>query len=63
MNNSVGKTRDISIDMAKGIGMIAVIIGHMTVPVKVTDFIFSFHMPLFFLINGYFFKEKSEYSG
>lgn len=59
MNNSVGKTRDISIDMAKGIGMIAVIIGHMTVPVKVTDFIFSFHMPLFFLINGYFFKEKS----
>lgn len=59
VSNSILKTRDNSIDMAKGIGMIAVIIGHMTVPEKITDFIFSFHMPLFFLINGYFFKEKS----
>lgn len=55
---SVNK-RDISIDIVKGIGMVAVILGHMSLPEKATDFIFSFHMPLFFLINGYFFKEKS----
>lgn len=50
--------REKAFDIAKGIGMLAVILGHMSIPAKMGDFIFSFHMPLFFLINGYFFKKK-----
>ena len=59
MGETVVNKRDISIDIVKGIGMIAVILGHMSLPEKAIDFIFTFHMPLFFLINGYFFKKKS----
>lgn len=58
MENAVKKLRDPSFDIAKAFGMIAVILGHMSVPGVLGRLIFSFHMPLFFLINGYFFKEK-----
>lgn len=53
------------IDIMKGIGIIAVIIGHMwNVPeVPYRNFIFSFHMPLFFLIAGYFYKPNSDFKG
>lgn len=61
MNEAVGK-REQSFDIAKGIGMLAVILGHMSIPGKLGDFIFSFHMPLFFLINGYFLKRKEGVS-
>lgn len=43
----------------KGIGMLLVIIGHCWFPLPIRSFIFTFHMPLFFLISGYFFREKS----
>lgn len=45
------------IDMAKGIGMLAVIIGHMNIW-KLNRVIYSFHMPLFFLIAGVFISQK-----
>ena len=49
------------IDIAKGIGIILMIIGHAPLKNKyITNFIFSFHMPLFFLISGYFFKPKEK---
>lgn len=56
------KRNDI-IDIMKGIGIIAVIIGHMgNVPsVPYRNFIFSFHMPLFFIIAGYFFKPNNNF--
>lgn len=46
--------RDINIDVAKGIGFICVVFGHL-IPTKhvMSMFIFSFHMPLFFIISGY----------
>lgn len=51
------------IDIMKGIGIIAVIIGHMgsvsIIPFHI--FIFSFHMPLFFIIAGYFFKPNNNF--
>ncbi len=50
--------RDSTFDVMKGIGIIAMIIGHMHIPHLLRDFIFSFHMPLFFLIGGYFFKPR-----
>lgn len=47
------------IDVAKGIGMILVIAGHVqTVPV-VKGIIYSFHMPLFFFISGFLYKAEN----
>lgn len=45
------------IDMAKGGGIILVVIGHCLNPNSVINsVIFSFHMPLFFIISGYLLK-------
>ena len=53
------------IDIAKGIGIILVVLGHTLVPqVRETDFagflwifIYNFHMPLFFFLSGYLFEK------
>ncbi len=45
------------IDMAKGYGIIAVFIGHMVQNSPLGLFVYSFHLPLFFFISGYLFKE------
>lgn len=54
------KTRNIAIDIAKAIGIILMIIGHCDdIPYRpCRHFIFTFHMPLFFILSGYFFKRK-----
>lgn len=49
------ESRDETFDILKGIAIIFVIMGHSGVgPLRA--FIFSFHMPLFFFITGYFLK-------
>jgi len=51
------KKRILYFDIAKGIAILTVIIGHLGgLPDIVGRFIFSFHMPLFFLVSGYFMK-------
>lgn len=50
------KKRDDSIDAMKGIGMFLMVVGHSSISHTLDHFIFSFHMPLFFFISGYFFK-------
>ena len=51
--------RDISLDITKGIGIILVIVGHFAVlPHWAWQFIFSFHIPLFFIVAGYLYKQK-----
>ncbi|MDE6272752.1 MAG: acyltransferase family protein [Muribaculaceae bacterium] len=55
--NSYYNRRDINLDIVKGIGIIAVIVGHLS-PYGV-KFIFSFHMPLFFVIAGFLYKQTS----
>ena len=45
-------------DILKAIGIILVIIGHTIKGNFIGNFIYSFHMPLFFLVSGYFLKEK-----
>lgn len=47
-------------DIAKGIGILSVIVGHTVVNKIALQFIYSFHMPLFFIISGYFFKFKED---
>jgi len=50
-----------SFDIAKGIGIILMIIGHCGVNNQyLNNFIYSFHMPLFFIISGYFFKHRDD---
>ena len=48
--------RNKSMDIAKGIGIILVVIGHSGSPLM--NFVYLFHMPLFFFISGYFYKDK-----
>lgn len=46
------------LDALKGVGIILMVIGHVQSPIR--DFIFSFHMPLFFFISGYLFKDRDS---
>lgn len=50
------KGRDATIDIAKGIGMIAVVLGHTTFTGK--NFLYQFHLPLFFFLSGLVWNEK-----
>lgn len=58
----VEKKRLEYIDIAKGIGIFLVVLGHTRYPYT-RDIIYSFHMPLFFFLSGYLFTlEKLEVS-
>jgi len=48
--------RDKSLDIAKGLGIILVVWGHMAQACPIKEEIYLFHMPLFFIISGYFFR-------
>lgn len=53
------KERQRYVDIAKGIGVLFVILGHMPmIPVVFRNWIFSFHMPLFFFVSGMFHPTK-----
>ncbi|KHD35761.1 acetyltransferase [Clostridium acetobutylicum] len=53
-----------SIDIAKGIGILLVLLGHRSIPNIMVKFIYSFHMPLFFVISGYLYNadKYTEYT-
>lgn len=46
------------IDIARGIAIILMVIGHVVDQGIKRNIIFSFHMPLFIIISGIFYKEK-----
>ncbi len=48
------------IDIARGIGIILVLYGHLFVSDKYNYLIFAFHMPLFFFISGLVFKPTAK---
>ena len=48
------------IDMAKGYGMLAVIIAHICSG-PLHTWIYTFHMPLFFFLSGYVFSNKDNF--
>lgn len=50
--NNVNRKRIEWIDICKGLGIIAVILGHKGI---MFPYIYSFHMPLFFFLSGYLF--------
>lgn len=45
------------LDIAKGIAMLCIIAGHLGVN-AVNQFVFTFHVPIFFLISGYFLSDR-----
>ncbi|MBQ3604894.1 MAG: acyltransferase family protein [Muribaculaceae bacterium] len=51
--------RNNAIDIAKGFGIILMVIGHAEMPGILTRSIYLFHMPLFFIAAGYFFKTSA----
>ena len=52
--------RNYSIDIAKAIAILLMILGHCPgIPYLLRNTIFSFHMPLFFIFSGYFYKERA----
>lgn len=58
MMNSVPSQRDISIDIAKGMCIFLMVMGHADVPEIVFKWIYSFHMPFFFIVSGMFFNPQ-----
>jgi fucose 4-O-acetylase-like acetyltransferase len=48
------------IDVAKGLGIIMVVIGHISNNKLITGIIYQFHMPLFFFVSGYLFIIKEN---
>lgn len=52
--------RDAKFDIAKAIGIFAVVWGHTTTLCPIQSEIYLFHMPLFFVLSGYFFKVTKD---
>lgn len=50
--------RNTVISICKGIAIILMVAGHAEAPELITNFIYTFHMPLFFMAAGYFFSRK-----
>ena len=47
--------------MAKGIGVMLVVLGHMSINKNAEQWIYSFHIPLFFILSGYVFSTKYSF--
>ena len=54
--------RNQQLDTLKGIGILTVIVGHISINKILNNWIYSFHMPLFFFISGvvYYISKKVE---
>lgn len=51
------KIRKEEFDVLKAIGMLSIIAGHLGINI-VSNIVYVFHVPLFFLVSGYFFKPR-----
>lgn len=58
-NTLTGTTENNTLTYLKGMAIILMVLGHSGCGIPyVTPFIYMFHMPLFFLLSGFCFKEK-----
>lgn len=51
-----------SVDILRAVGIIVMVMGHVGFGGKFDRFIHTFHMPLFFLISGYLYRQKLNVS-
>lgn len=61
--HTLSRQRVLWIDVLKGLAIILVVIGHSAVECGLnywSNWIYTFHMPLFFLISGFLFTPQSE---
>lgn len=58
MNLMAANSHNTVISICKGIAIILMVIGHAEAPGLITNFIYTFHMPLFFIAAGYFFSRR-----
>ena len=62
-DNMKGKTvtaiREEWADVARGIAIISVMLGHMGIE-AVNSVVYTYHLPVFFLLSGYFLKRKPD---
>ena len=54
------KVRVEEFDIAKGISILCVILGHLGI-YNINRIVFTFHMPIFFLISGFFISTKDSF--
>ena len=54
-------SRNISVDIARGIAIIAVVFGHLG-NAQINRVVFTFHLPIFWLITGYFSRDGETLS-
>lgn len=47
-------------DIARGIAMLCIIMGHFGIA-TVNRFVYSFHVPFFFLLSGYFYSQRGTW--
>ena len=62
--NEESKTRILWVDVAKGLGVFFVILGHLWYdcsPQIVNKAIYAFHMPMFFILSGFVFGVSEKY--
>ena len=52
------KPREEWIDYLRGIGIILMFIGHSTIWTPIVNWIYGFHMPLFFMLSGFLFNRQ-----
>lgn len=52
-------SRNITIDICKGIAIILMVLGHCETPKCLVSWLYLFHMPIFFMAAGYFFTRKN----
>lgn len=55
-------SRNNYISIAKAIGIILMVVGHSGCPDAIGKILYLFHMPLFFVCSGFFFKEISDWT-
>lgn len=52
------------LDIAKGIAILLMVIGHTAIPTILSNFIWAFHMPLFFIASGWTSNwQKTDFKG
>lgn len=56
-------TRNIALDIAKGLCIILMVVGHSGCPDWIRRMIYAFHMPCFFIISGMLYKAKYNSDG
>lgn len=56
-NTSVSRGHNAQVSIAKALGIVLMVMGHAGCPEYLHDFIYLFHMPLFFFLSAYFFRD------